>query len=72
MGISKYFGIENCAQRLGIVQNLCDYCWFFLYDFFSPNCAYSHSSHTAHIHITSDFLTFSGGIEMEHWPEEMD
>ena len=37
MGIFGHFGIENYVWRLGIVENLCEYCWFFLYGFLSPN-----------------------------------
>ena len=40
MGTSWNFGTENYVGRLDIAQNLCDFCQFFLYDFWcakSPN-----------------------------------
>ena len=30
MGISGHFIIENYAWRLGIIQNICEYFWYFL------------------------------------------
>ena len=36
MGIFKHFGTENYALKFGIVQNLCEFCQFFSYDFLDP------------------------------------
>ena len=35
MEMSKNFGRQNYARRLDIVQNLCEFCHFFLYDFWA-------------------------------------
>ena len=37
-GIMTHFGTENYAFKAGIVQDLCKYCQFFLYDILGPNC----------------------------------
>ena len=31
--VSEHFGTENYAWKVGIIQNLYDYCRFFMYDF---------------------------------------
>ena len=37
MGISGHFGIENYVCKVAIVQNRCEYCRCFMYDFSSVN-----------------------------------
>ena len=37
MGILGQSGTKNYVWRLGIIQNLCEFCWFFLYDFWAQN-----------------------------------
>ena len=39
LGISRHFNTKNYMSRLAIVQNLCEYCQFFLCDFLGPNYA---------------------------------
>ena len=38
MGASEHFGTENYTWRLDTVQNLCEFCQYFLYGFLSPKC----------------------------------
>ena len=48
MGISGHFVEENYAWKVAIVQNLCEYCWFSLCDFFGSKCIPDTlNSHTA-------------------------
>ena len=37
--IFGHFGLENYILKLSIVQNLCEYCQFFVCDYLGPNCA---------------------------------
>ena len=48
MGILGHYP-ENYAWRLGIVQNFCEYCQFFLYKFLGQKCADTSNSHTTDI-----------------------
>ena len=41
-----HFGTENYAFKAGIVQDLCKYCQFFLYDILGPNCPNTTNSRT--------------------------
>ena len=38
MGTSGYFGTENYAWKVAIVQILCEYCWLFLCAFLCLTC----------------------------------
>ena len=38
MGISEHFGTENYGGRHDIVQNLCEFQQFCLYDILDPKC----------------------------------
>ena len=42
MGISTHFGSKNYALRPDIVQNLCEFCPFFLSNFLAPKCLDTH------------------------------
>ena len=33
MGVTGHFGTENYVCKVGIIQNLCEYCRLFLFDF---------------------------------------
>ena len=46
MGTSRHFGTENYALRLDIVQNLCEFCQFFLCHFLGPKCFDTSKSYT--------------------------
>ena len=35
MGVTGHFGTENYVCKVGIIQNLCEYCRFFLLDFWA-------------------------------------
>ena len=65
MGISGHFGIENYARRLGIVQNLSEYCRFFLCDFLGQNCADTPNIHTTDVYPSC----FSLGIPILTFPK---
>lgn len=47
--ILGHFGIENYAWKLAMVQNVREYCRFFLYYFLGPNYANTSNSHTTYI-----------------------
>lgn len=49
MEISGHFVLEYYAWRLGLVQNLCKYYWFFLHDFLGLKCPDSPNSHTTEV-----------------------
>ena len=64
MGILGHFGTENYAWRLGIVQNLCEYCWIFVNISCQTFWAYNVLIVPAHIllryfncNLVSSFLT---------------
>ena len=48
MGILGNFGIENYAWRLGIVQGLCEYCWFCCV-LLDPKCPDTQNLHTTFV-----------------------
>lgn len=49
--ILGHFGIENYAWKLAMVQNVREYCRFFLYYFLGPNYANTSNSHTTYIKL---------------------
>ena len=46
METSEHFGIQSYILRLGIIQNLCEFCKFLLYEFLGTKFLNIPKSHT--------------------------